>query len=268
MENGFFKTTILIGPHRPERKFTMFNMHINPIKAQAKKASKAQTKFSCNQTVKVAGINSILFFVQDSKNVIMPDGSKSILTIGRSNNPEFRAVNGDYFIMVGTKFMKMSHKEQVAHVYNICRQIRATPMIQTVMDECREICRRSSYQPSGAHLSYDAVMVEVKQDSAARRYMDLASMVGEKTARQVIMSSIKTSMHSSQLHAAAEAKVAKKTETTYSKKDWKDAAKTAKKETKESMKTAKADAKQETTDPLSEEAETIQDGAEPNAQPA
>lgn len=246
----------------------MFNMHINPVKAQVKKATKAQSKFSCNKTMKVAGINRILFFVQDSKNVIMPDGSKSIIAVARSNNPEFRAVNGDYFIMVGTKFMKMSHKEQVAYVYNACRQIRATLMIQEVLDECRDICKRSGYKPADTRLSYEAVMVEVKQDSAARRYLDLASMVGEKTARKVVMSSIKTSMKSTQLHAAAEAKFAKDSKYTYAKKDWKAAVKEAKKETRESMKAAKAEAAEEETDPLSQEAETIQTGAEPNAQPA
>ena len=209
---------------------------INATKKFNKKVEKVQApKYNC--TVKVAGFDSLVIFYEDEKYVTLPDSSKAIITIGKAQNIDFRMTYGEYFILVGKHFMAAAHKEQVAHIYNALRQIRGNVNITKAMEQCRDICKADKYTKDV--LTYIGVdeSPEVKTDSAARRYIDLAQMVGQKTAKKVIMDSIDVAMSSSKLRA----KVIGKT-SNYDAKGWKAEVKTCKKENKTSIKTSvKAD---------------------------
>ena len=217
--------------------------HINPIKAQAKAEKQADGKITFDTVAKVAGIKQMTIFVQDTKMVIMPDGSKAIVAVGHSSNAAFNAENGSRFLIVGKGFLKMSHRKQLAHIYNALSQVASTTQISNTMDEIEADCRRNLIMENDTVRYRVSEEVELKGDGAVRRYLKLAQLFGEKTAQCVVMCSVKLGMKSSKLHAQAVAKTAKANKCTYSTKDFKDDIKASKKANAEAIKAHKADAK-------------------------
>lgn len=218
--------------------------HINPIKAQTKAEVKAAGKIQFDTVAKVAGVNEMTIFVQDTKMVIMPDGSKAIVAVGHSSNDAFNKENGNRFLIVGKNFLKLSHREQLAHIYNALSQVASTIQINNTMNEIETDCRRNLVMENDASFRYKvSEEVELKGDGAVRRYLKMAQLFGEKAARDVIMDSIKLGMKSSKLHAQAAAKSAKVDKLTYCTKDFKDEIKETKKSNAEAIKAHKADAK-------------------------
>lgn len=224
--------------------FIMF-FHINPIKAQAKAEIKAAGKIQFDTVAKVAGIKQMTIFVQDTKMVVMPDGSKAIVAVCHSSNEAFIKENGSRFLIVGKSFLKMSHREQIAHVYNVLSQVASNLQISNTMDEIESDCRRNLVMENDTFRYTVSEDVEIKGDGAVRRYLKLAQLFGEKAARHVVMDSIKLSMKSSKLHAQAVAKSAKVDKVTYCAKDFKDEIKASKKSNAEAIKAHKAEAKAE-----------------------
>ena len=225
----------------------MFNLHINVIKAQAKAEVKAAGKISFDTVAKVAGIKNMSIFVQDTKMVVLPDGSKAVVAVGHSSNEAFNKENGgSRFLVVGKRFLKLSHREQLAHIYNALSQVASTLQISDTMNEIETDCRRDLVMENDASFRYKVSEdVELKGDGAVRRYLKLAQLFGEKAARHVVMESVNVSMKSSKLHAQAIAKTAKKAKVTYTAADFKDATKEVKKANAEAIKAHKAEVKAE-----------------------
>lgn len=221
----------------------MFNF-INPVKAQAKAEKKAAGKITFDTVAKVAGIKQMTIFVQDTKMVIMPDGSKAVVAVGHSSNEAFNKANGSRFLIVGKSFLKLRHREQLAHIYNVLSQVASNAQISNAMDEIETNCRRNLVLENESVFRYKvSEEVELKGDGAVRRYLKMAQLFGEKAARDVIMDSIKLGMKSSKLHAQAAAKSAKVDKLTYCTKDFKDEIKASKKSNAEAIKAHKASAK-------------------------
>ena len=247
--------------------------HINPIKAQAKAEKKADGKITFDTVAKVAGIKQMTIFVQDTKMVIMPDGSKAIVAVGHSSNAAFNAENGSRFLIVGKGFLKMSHRKQLAHIYNALSQVASTTQISNTMDEIEADCRRNLIMENDTVRYRVSEEVELKGDGAVRRYLKLAQLFGEKTARCIVMDSVKLGMKSSKLHAEAVAKAAKVGKVTYTAKDFKDDIKASKKANAEVIKAHKAETKaakkavKAKQPDLEAEAETIPT-EQPQGQPA
>lgn len=249
---------------------------LNTEKKLNARMSAADNAISYDTIANVPGILTFKIFVQKTRYVMMPDGSEAIITIGHSNNPDYVAAYGKYFALVGKKFLKMSHREQIAHLYNAVRQIRMDAEVRELMDIIRSICKNESYERDVVSFHKDTqIEVEVKPDSAARRYVDLARLVGEKTARKVIMDSVNLSMKTSKLMAKVEAKEAVRAGTIYDSKMYKAVYKLARKDNIKNLKTniktakanaaqankaAKAEKKAAAQDPLDAEAATIPQG--------
>ena len=221
--------------------------HINVIKAQAKAESKSAGKINFDTVAKVAGIKQMSIFVQDTKMVVMPDGSKAVVAIGKTSNEAFaKENNGREFIIVGRSFLKLRHREQLAHIYNVLMQVAPTKQVNDTLVEIEIDCRRALATEKDFVLRYTVDDdVEAKGESAVRRYIRMAQLFGEKAARHVIMNSVKLGMKSSKLHAQAVAKAAKADKVTYTAKDFKENIKEAKKANAETIKAHKAEAKAE-----------------------
>lgn len=217
--------------------------HINPIKAQAKAEKKADGKIAFDTVAKVAGIKQMTIFVQDTKMVIMPDGSKAVVAVGHSSNEAFNKENGSRFLIVGKNFLKLSHRSQLAHIYNALSQVAGNLQISNTMDEIEADCRRNLVMENDTFRYTVSEDVEIKGDGAVRRYLKLAQLFGERTSRHVIMDSVKLGMKSSKLHAEAVAKAAKAGKVTYTAKDFKDDIKASKKANAEVIKAHKAETK-------------------------
>lgn len=247
--------------------------HINVIKAQAKAEKKADGKITFDTVAKVAGITHMTIFVQDTKMVVLPDGSKAIIAVGHSSNEAFNKENGSRFLIVGKNFLKLCHRSQLAHIYNALSQVASTTQISNTMDEIEADCRRNLIMENDTVRYRVSEEVELKGDGAVRRYLKLAQMFGEKAARHVIMNSVKLGMKSSKLHAQAIAKTSKKGKVTYTAADFKENIKEAKKANAEAIKAHKAEAKaakkaEKAKQPdLEAEAETIPT-EQPQGQPA
>lgn len=219
--------------------------HINVIKAQAKAESKSADKINFDTVAKVAGIKQMTIFVQDTKMVVMPDGSKAVVAVGHSSNEAFNKENGNRFLIVGKNFLKLSHCKQLAHIYNALSQVASTTQISNTMDEIEADCRRNLIMENDTVRYRVSEEIELKGDGAVRRYLKLAQLFGERAARHVVMDSVKLGMKSSKLHAQAIAKVSKKGKVTYTAADFKDDIKDAKKTNTEAIKAHKAKAKAE-----------------------
>lgn len=221
--------------------------HINVIKAQAKAESKSTGKIHFDTVAKVAGITNMTIFVQDTKMVLLPDGSKAVVAVGKTSNEAFaKENNGREFLIVGRNFLKLSHRTQLAHIYNVLNQVAPTKQVNNTLAEIETDCRRNLATEKDFILRYTVDDdVEVKGESTVRRYLRVAQLFGEKAARHAIMDSVKLGMKSSKLHAQAIAKVSKKGKVTYTAADFKDDIKASKKANTEAIKAHKAEAKAE-----------------------
>jgi hypothetical protein len=89
----------------------------NSNKAYQTQVKKASAPLQFNKVISVAGYNgksAMKIFLQPTKYVNGPLSVQSMALICTSNNPAFISLHGEHFIVVGTSFLKLSNKEQLA----------------------------------------------------------------------------------------------------------------------------------------------------------
>lgn len=249
---------------------------LNSIKANEKKVAKySATQLKYTKVLHVPGI-SLNIFVQDTRKVHLPNGSKATLQLCMSTNADYINAHGRIYALAGEKFVSMTHKEQLAHLLYALDRMSNNPY--TSMDEEHEISdmwmnliHSLGIVIPTSDMGYDSDDADdVITDNTAKIYRIMAECFGEATARKVIKSTFNEIMRTNQLAAKAAAKQVKKDKRGYKAKDFKAAVKVSKqeyknvvkadaKETKAEKKAAKESKKQTIKETASEKAKEVQD---------
>ena len=188
--------------------------------------------------IEIAGIDDIKILMVSDKNVYATGGVKVPALVMTATNPEFIATYGEHYILVGTSFLKLSHKIQMATIAN---EMLRSGLIAAVADMgVKTDMKAGKMERTG--LGDDET---VRVTDADNRVM-LSSKFGKRTANKVCDRAYRMARCSVQLNMKAEQKAAKAEDALYTKKVYKAEIKEDKKANKADKKAMKVEVKAET----------------------
>lgn len=212
---------------------------INTVKRLSKKVANTTDSTEMKyREIEVPGISDIKILMVSEKNVYACGGVKVPALVMTATNPEFINAYGQNYVLVGTSFLKLNHKTQMATIAN---EMLRSGLVAAVADMGVDTTMTAG-QMDRTGLGDDET---VRVSDADNRVM-LTSMFGKHTANKVCDKAYKMARSSVQLNMKVEQKAAKAADTLYVKKTFKAEIKDAKKDNKADKKEMRAEVKSET----------------------